>query len=417
MSTVDTVAGLAAFPHRGAGTDAERRTARWLCDQLEAGGRDARLEPFWCRPNWALANLWHVALGLAGSLVATSSARVGGALVLVALLSTIADALTGRSPGRRLTPERASQNVVSETADVAHRVRLIITANYDAGRTGLAYRARFRRPAARLTRALGGATPGWAGWIVILLIWLLAVAIARVGGSNGSAIGALQLPPTVALVLGLALLAELASSEFGPAAGDNGSGVAAALALTRALDAGPPRNASVELVLAGAGDGLPIGLPRHLRARRGALKATNTVVLGIAPCAAGDARWWVSDGPLLPQRYFGRLRELAARIAREEPHFRAAPHIGRGAAPAQPARAAGIPAISIGRLDRNGLALNSHTNADTLEHVDAGVIDETVQFGLMLVDAIDSYLATIPAPPTQPTQGAGRPRRRPFKLV
>ncbi len=248
-------------------------------------------------------------------------------------------------------------------------------------------------------------------------MWLLAVAIARVGGSKGTSIGALQLPPTIALVLALALLAELASSEFGPAAGDNGSGVAAALALTRALDAGPPRNASVELVLTGAGDGLPIGLRRHLRARRDKLKATNTVVIGIAPCAAGDARWWVSDGPLLPQRYFGRLSALSARIARDEPHCRAAPHIGRGAAPAQPARAAGIPAIAIGCLDRDGLATYSHTNADTLDHVDPVAIDETVQFGLMLVDAIDAYLGTLPAPSLQATQAGGASKRRLFKLV
>ncbi|HWE33034.1 MAG TPA: M28 family peptidase [Solirubrobacteraceae bacterium] len=414
MSTVDTVAGLAAFPGRGAGTDAERRAARWLCDQLDADGREARLEPFWCRPSWALASLWHVALGLIGSLVAVSSARVGGALVLVALLSTIADALTGRSPGRLLTPERASQNVVSETGDQGRRVRLIITANYDAGRTGLVYRSALRRPAARLRQAIGGATPGWAGWITIALAWLLAVAIARVGGSKGSVIGVLQLLPTVALVLGLALLAELASSNYGPAAGDNGSGVAAALALTRALDAGPPRNAAVELVLAGAGDGLPVGFRRYLRARRGSLKATNTVVLGIAPCAAGQLRWWVSDGPLVPRRYFARLRELAGQIAHDEPFLRAAPHLGRGASPAQPARAAGLPAITIGRLDEHGLAPNSGTSADTAEHVDAGAIDTTVQFGLMLVDAIDAYLGQMPATgdATAPTA-----RRRLFKPV
>ena len=106
MSTADTVAGLAGFSGRGAGSDAERRAARWLTSELEAGGRDARLETFWCRPNWAFAQLWHVALGLAGSLVCVSSPRVGGALVLVALLSAIADAVTGHSPGRLLTPER-----------------------------------------------------------------------------------------------------------------------------------------------------------------------------------------------------------------------------------------------------------------------------------------------------------------------
>ena len=64
----------------------------------------------------------------------------------------------------------------------------------------------------------------------------------------------MQLPPAVALVLALALLLEAAGAGYGPAAGDNGSGVAAAITLTRALAADPPRNLTVELVLQGAGE-------------------------------------------------------------------------------------------------------------------------------------------------------------------
>jgi hypothetical protein len=402
MSTADTVAGLTPFTGRGAGTDAERRAARWLASELEASGRASRLEPFWCRPNWALAQLLHVLLGLAGSLVSVSSPRVGGALLLVALLSVIADAVTGHSPGRILTPERASQNVVSESASDAPRLRVIITANYDAGRTGLVYRDAIRRAFTKLNAATGGLGPGWIAWLVIALGWLLATAIARLGGSGGAGLAVLQLPPTVGLVLALALLAELASSEFGPAANDNASGVAVALALIRALDAGPPTNATLELVLSGAGDGGGIGLRRHLRARKRELTAANAVVIGVAPSGAGSTRWWLSDGTLLPQRYFGRLRELAAQIARDEPHFGAVAHRGRGATPAQPGRACGLPALAIGCLDNDGLAPRSHQATDTPERVEAGALDDTVQFGLMLVDAIDAYIGQLPRPEAQP---------------
>jgi hypothetical protein len=395
MGTADTVAGLAAFERRGAGSDAERRAARWLCSELEASGRDARLEPFWCRPNWPLAQLWHIALGLAGSLVAVSSPRVGGALLLVALLSVLADAVVGRSPGRRLSPERASQNVVSEAPTTDQRVRLLITANYDAGRAGLAYRARARRTLARLRTRTGA--PGWLGWLTIALAWLLAVAVARLGGSNGTAIGIAQLLPTVFLVLALATLIELATSEYGPAAGDNGSGAAVAIALVKALDAGPPRNAAVELVLQGAGDTAGIGLRRYLRARRKTIKATNTVVLGIAASGAGRPRWWVSDGSLVPQRYFERLRELCERVAASEPHLHAGPHRGRGSTPAIRARAANLPAIAIGCLDDDGLAPYSHDPRDTADQLDRTALDEILQFGLMLVDEIDAFIGRMPA--------------------
>jgi hypothetical protein len=412
MSTADTVAGLAGFSGRGAGSDAERRAARWLTSELEAGGRDARLETFWCRPNWAFAQLWHVALGLAGSLVCVSSPRVGGALVLVALLSAIADAVTGRSPGRLLTPERASQNVVSEAAGDDSRVRLLVTANYDAGRTGLVYRPRARRAAIGLNELSGGAGPGWVGWLVLALVWLLAVAVARVGGARGAGIGIAQLPPTVALVLMFALLAELATSDFGPAANDDGSGVAAAIALVRALDAGPPTNTVVELVLTGAGDGGGIGLRRHLRARRRRLMRTNTVVLGVAASGAGRPRWWVSDGTLLPRRYFDRLRELCAQVAAEEAFIGAAPHRSRGSSPAWPARAAGLPAIAIGCLGDHGLAPRSHQQSDTAEQIELESIDALVQFALPLVDAIDAFLARLPPRPPPPSTRTRRPGLR-----
>ncbi len=238
MGAAETVTGLTRFDRRGAGTDSERRAALWLCGELQASGQDARLETFWCRPSWALAHAWHVGLGLAGSLVAVSHPSIGGALILVAILSVIADTVTGFSPGRRLTPERASQNVVVAGAADDERVRLILTANYDAGRVGLAYRGRVRAACARLREVTGGLSPGWIGWLVIGLLWLLAVAILRLEGTRGTPAGIAQLVPTVALVIALAMLIELASADFGPAAGDNGTGVATALALARALDAG-----------------------------------------------------------------------------------------------------------------------------------------------------------------------------------
>ena len=87
MRALEATAMLAAFERRGPGTDAERRAARRLARELSgpndpsdpndrsdpndpsAQGYKVTTEPFWCRPNWALAHAWHVALALAGSLV------------------------------------------------------------------------------------------------------------------------------------------------------------------------------------------------------------------------------------------------------------------------------------------------------------------------------------------------------------
>jgi hypothetical protein len=397
MRMSETVSELAAFERRGAGTDAERRTARWLESSIAADDRDVRIEPFWCRPSWGLAHAWHALLGLAGSLAAVGSPQLGGALILVALISLLSDALVGVSLGRRLTPERASQNVVVPAAPTAAHetpVRVILTANYDAPRTGIAYSSAPRRAAARIRTITRGLTPGWQGWLAIALVWLEAAAIARLTGSTGTAIGMAQFPPTVGLLIGFALLLDVAGADFSPAANDNGSGVAVSLALARALQAAPPRRLAVELVLTGAGDGSPIGLRRYLRARRRELTARTSIVLGVAPCGSGKPRWWVSDGPLVPLRNFATLRELSERVARDDPGLEARPQKARGTSPAFPARLARLPAIAFGCLDDLGLAPGSHQRQDTPDAIDEQALDRAVEFGLLLIDAIDAFLAT-----------------------
>jgi Peptidase family M28 len=393
VRVTETVSGLAGFKRRGPGTDAERRAATWLGDELVRGGRDVRIEPFWCRPNWALAHTWHVALAIAGSLIAIPSHTVGAVLVAMALVSIAADATIGISLGRRLTPERASQNVVATPpGEPAHPVRLIITANYDSGRTGVAYRDPFRGIAAALRRLLGGVPPGWLAWITIATAWLLGTAVMRIAGVSKQTVGAVQLVPTVALLIAVPLLLDIAGADWSPGANDNASGVAVALALVSALDAAPPAGVVVDLVLAGAGEGGGIGLRKYLRANRREVQPGNAIVLGVAPSGGGRPRWWLSDGPFIPLRYSARLRRLCAQIVSGEPHLGAAEHRGRGATPALPARARRLPSIAIGCLDDRGLAPRSHQVRDTSEAVDPKAMDDALQFAVMLADAIGEFV-------------------------
>ena len=401
-----TVEGLAAFSGRGAGSDAERRAANWLATRCAAAGYDVTQETFWCRPNWALAQLWHVALAITGSLVTLASPIVGIALLAVALACVVADGLAGVSPGRRLTPERASQNVLARRAGERPgppRARLLLTANYDAGRIGLAYR--LRPSSSRLTRALNGLAPGWLGWLLLGIIWLIVVAILREDGHTSKVVGAVQLIPTAGLLIGFALLLELAGGHWSPSAGDNASGVATVLHLAELLAENAPGNLQVELLLTGAGDAEQIGLRRHLRARRtqpGARlrrlrrttrQAADTIVLGVAACAGATPSWWQSDGALLPLRYSAALRRTARQVAEEESHLQAHPHRSRGNSTALPARMAGLPALTVGCLDSCGTAPRSHQRTDLPEAVERRALDHGIQFALLIIDGIDAALA------------------------
>ena len=392
MSTADTAAALAEFEGRGAGTNAERRAALWLASELRSARRQATVETFWCRPNWALAHAWHVILAVGGSLLTVASPKVGGAVILVALVSLVLDGLTGVSLGRRLSPEHASQNVVSRATAEAPAT-LIVTANYDAGRMGFVYRPALRRFSARLGALSAGRAPGWLGWVLIGLLWLLAMAILRDIGRTGTVLDVAQLIPTAALVTAAGLLLELAGSPFGPAAGDNGSGAALAIGLARALDVAPSGQLAVEVVLQGAGDGAMTGLSRYLSTRRGERRAATTIVLGLGACGGGERRWWTGDGSLIALRFPRGLDQIARRSIGPGTELDAAPHRGRGVSPAFPARFAGLPAITIGCLDARGLVPRSHQPSDTPEALDRGAIDGLLELALTLVDAIDADLA------------------------
>jgi hypothetical protein len=397
MRPLEIVEGLTAHERRGGGSDAERRAALWLAARLREGGREALLETFWSRPNWAAAHAWHAALALAGSLLAVRHPRIGGALLLLALVSTALDGLAGVSLGRRLTPERASQNVIALPPERERdkSVWLILSANYDAGRTGIVHRPILRGPCARACRAVHGLTPGWLGWLTLAIGWLLAVALARAEGAAGAPVAVAQLLPTVGVVIAFAALLELAASPPGPAANDNASGVAAALTLARALDAAPPAHAAVHVVLTGASDGDGTGLRHYLRARRRSLRPQDAVVIGLAACGAGRAVWWHSDGPLYPMRHLDTLRRMCAQLAAEGVEPELEPHRGRGTSPALWARQRGIPSIALGRLGTDGLTERSHREQDIPAALDPGPLDLSIALVSALIDRIDGHLASL----------------------
>ena len=375
MRARQTIAHLAAFAGRGPGTDAERRAALWLAAQLRESGAEPRVQTFWCRPNWAAAQAWHVALALAGSLVAVADARVGLAIAFVALALVVLDAWRGISLGRRLTPERASQDILV-SGPTGARSRLLIVANYDAGRTGVIYGPGPTALRRRLRRITGGGAPGWLAWLALVVLWIVLATALRTRPGETHLAGVLAVVPTALLVIALAALLEAAVARPGPAAGDNASGTAVALALYQALAASPPRHLAVELVLRGAHEGSPA--PR--------IRSRETIVLALGACAAGTPGWSRSDGPLLPHAagpqalaICRELRDRHAQLGLAEFRSRSWP-LARG------------PHITLGAADSEGLIPRSHRPDDVPEALDPAVPDRVLELALLFVDALDARL-------------------------
>ena len=226
-------------PPPAACTDAERRAANELHDRLRAAGHEAWVETVWVRPRWAWSIALHCALAVIGGLVAIAAPVPGLVIAAVGAVGLGAEALDLPGPLRLLMRRRATQNVLVEPRHPG-RVALLLVAHYDA------------RPAGRAARLLPTLRP----WLALAALAVATSAAGRLAGVEGAALGAAQLVPTVALLLGAALAVEAALARASqPAPG----ATTAIELLARPL----PERYSAGLVLYGGGG--PAALRTHLR--------------------------------------------------------------------------------------------------------------------------------------------------------
>jgi hypothetical protein len=395
-----TAEGLSRFEERGPCTDAERRAAGWLHDDLRANGHEAWVETHWVRPQWALSLALHATVGVVASVVALSAPLPAAIAAALAALSMAVEAAGGTGPLRRLLPRRATQNVLTVPDDeaaeggaapqgrvaeeaapaaAAPAVTLLIGARYDAPRGGLVTRDGPRRLAARLRRRLGGRGLGPLSWAALALAAVALCAGLRELGVEGFWLGLAQFVPTVGLLGALAAAGDIVVSPVSPGAGDNAAGVGAAIALHQALIRNPPDALVPALLLFGAGEGGPPAVHAHLRRER--LDRSRVVVLEFGPCGAGAPAYATAH----PQ-----LRAACERAAEALGGAAQAPLRRSSAAGA--ARSRRLPAAWIGALDADGIVPRSRQPSDTLEHVDPLASEAVLDFALACVAVLDAEL-------------------------
>jgi Iap family predicted aminopeptidase len=382
---------LTAVRGRQAGSDAERRAANHLKRRLEALGREVAVEPIAIHPRWHLTHLIHALLAIAGSAISVGNALVGTILVAVAAVSTLGDVSGRLALARRLTGQRASQNVVSAESR-GRPGRLILTAHYDSARQGAAFGRLDERRAAigRLVhRTVGPAEP--FVWSILLL---LVTSAARLAGLDNSVLSAVQFVPTVVLIVSVPFLVDVALSEPSPGANDNASGVATVLRLADRYG-GALDHLEVDVLLPGAQEAGALGMRAWLRRHRKGLDPLRTIVLNVDEVGAGTVRYAVKEGPLLALRQHPRLAKLCEQIRDEdagEGRYQARPLTARRPGDAHAARARGLPAITIscaGALDR---APHHHRPTDTPDQIDPAALERAFGFCSELIELIDEEI-------------------------
>jgi hypothetical protein len=357
----EVVDGLCSFTARGACTDAERRAAVWLHDELRSRVHEAWVETRWVRPRRAAVLSLGCLLAVAGSLLSTAVAVAGLVIAAIGAVSLAVEAAGRLGPIRALFPRRATQHVLSAVPDDG--VVLVITAPYDAPRRGLVLNDRWRAPLRRV--------PPWT--LAACGVAVTAAAAARVADYEPGWLGAVQLVPTLALLLAMAAAADVALSAVSPGANDDASGVAVAIALFDELEREPPRTLRPAVLFTGAGHAVPRSAARHLRAE--GLGTERVMLLELGPCGAGRPAW--------------TARHAQVRAAAE----RAARALGIGEGP-RPRRAeARVPAIRIACLDERGISPRAHQEDDTPDKVDPRAMTAALDLALGVVDALDAELS------------------------
>ncbi|MBV9213647.1 MAG: M28 family peptidase [Actinobacteria bacterium] len=381
-----------AFEPRAPGSDAERRAARHLKERLEALGRDAEIEPMEVRARYELVHLVHVLAAIAGSILLVVSPLAGTILLLITAVSLYLDLTASFELVRRLTPRRASQNVISRE-DGGRPGTLVLVAHYDAGRTGAPFGRRLSevraRIGTRIRRPIGAFEAVW--WSVAVL---LACGVLRLIGISITPVVVVQFVATVVLIVAVPLIADIAFSGTVPGANDNASGVATALRLAERygddLD-----HFDLWVLLTGAGEGPLLGMRNWVRSNRRSLDAARTAFVCIDEVGAGTVRYVSKEGFALAYPFHPALIDCCRQIEQEdeaENRYGARSLVSRSASDAFVARRAGFPAVTITSRNALDYVPRHHLPADAPDRIDADSLDRAYRFCSELIELIDERI-------------------------
>ena len=380
MAELDAIVDLG---RRAPGSDAERRTAQHLQQRLQALGRTAETEQLAIYPAWPLAYALLAAAAVGASVLAVYVPVAGAALALLTALLTFLDAGMLIPTVRRLLGRRASQNVVS-WGDRDKPGDIFLVAHYDAGRAGLAHSDR----AARRRAAVSGLLRRPVGALQ-LLFWaelgVLACALLRLVGLDGTALTAVQFVPTLVLIVAIALLTDVALAGTRAGENDNASGTVLVLRLAERLGTGL-EHFGLHVLFTGAGEASAAGIGSFIK--RDDLSHDSTVFLNVDQVGSGDVRYTRREGALLSSRTHPQLLSLSEGIDD------AMPIVSRSTSDASAATGAGFAALTVTCRDRLDYA-SGRVDEDALERAEA--------FCIELIERLDAEVGPSLVAPVEAT--------------
>lgn len=384
-SVIDTLAVIPRLPT----SDGERRAAEWLHGQFEAYGCRTEIEQVPAYPSYATPIGLMSAAAAAGAWAGGRGHRLLGSVVAGLAAAGIVDDIDGgRNVFRRLfLRARTAYNVVAVTGDPAATRTLVVLAHHDAAPSGLVFDSTVNDWVAKhrpdLIEAMTSNPPLW--WPVIA-----GPALACAGSALGSA-GLRRVGLALSLA-SAAAMADVASRGPVPGANDNLSGVAALVAVARALQAAPVRGLRVMLVSAGAEEAIQQGIRGFAERHFDALPRHSTTFVNLDTVGSGRLVLLEGEGPVRMQDYDRESTELVARCADAVgvPLLRGlrSRNSTDGSVPLRH----GYPTATLVSVDDRKLLPHYHLDTDLPENVDV----DCVAGAARLVEAVARRLAAPP---------------------
>jgi hypothetical protein len=365
---------------RPSASDGEREAAEWLVEQLAELGVEARIEVEQAHGTY----WWPLGIGAAAGVLGGIAAlrgrrRLGFALGVLGAAGIADDFPPGQRRLRRLLPKRETYNVVAELGPAEAERTVVLLAHHDAAHPGLVF-----HPA--IPRAIGDNFPQ----VFERLDTSPPLMAPVVGGPVLAALGALsgsRLLSRLGVLFGAgsaAAMLDIGLREAIPGANDNGTAVAALLALARRLQEQATEDLRVILLSTGSEESFSEGMKAFGERHFDRLPADSTFFVCLEMLGADHLMVLRGEGFLRMREYPAPALALIDGLAEELgiwlfPNLRL-----RNGTDGLEALAAGYPTVAMCSCTDYKQPGNYHWPDDVAENVNF----ETVSRGVRLAEAV-----------------------------
>jgi hypothetical protein len=367
---------------RGSTRDGERKGHEYCRATLSDLGLDAKWESFRSAKSvfhpFLIVSLLMLLAFIIYPLAGQVSAVVSALLSLATFISAVLELSLRNNPLRWIVPKGTSQNVFSVLPPEGEiQQDLVLIGHVDSQYTPLIFSS-----LSWLAIYQVFATSALISFSGMVLLYVIGIFTQWGWIWPVSGIGA------VFAVLLLALCVQAVSTPTTHGANDNATAAGMILALAEHFHQNPLKNSRLWLVCTGSEEALHDGAIDFFRQHKSELIDPKAVVLESLGCAGPS--WLVSEGIVLPILPAPNLVELAEKVAQTHPELDAySSRVSGGVTEMSDAIRAGVPAITLMGLTRENVLPYWHQTADTVDKIDAVVLDRNYAFTWHYIQALD----------------------------